>query len=718
MKPPRTGRDLVKGDKLAWVAFAIVAVIPWLPFLRLSVMNNLISGAQYAVVGVSLVVLTGWVGQISLGHAALVGVGAYVTGFMVGHFNMTFPVVMLIGAASGALIAAVLGTVALRVRGLYLAVATLIFSWMADEFLFRQRWLTQHSTIEVRALGREGFFPYLDWASPNKRAYYYAAWATVFLVIYICANLRDSKTGRAFFAVRGSETAAASLGIDVVRTKLTAFAISGAIAGAAGGLMMVGQQTVQPDQFGLSVSLFYLSIVVVGGLSSMGGTVVAALIFAALNELFFRVESLAGYLEVVSAALLVLVLLLYRGGLAAFWETVIRSLGPFGLRIRSNLAFTQRWLSKVFSSFDLIRHSVNSALTRIAEKAVRKPSGGPAKRGSRVPSRRLSLLLPKRHIQPEPPLDVESVLDAALVVSSQNGAGSLLGRRLVEEKPVSLTDIRSLNLPQPVLPESRESQRPLIEARGITVQFGGLTAVKSASLTVREGEIAGLIGPNGAGKTTLFNAIAGLNRPTEGRILLYGNDVTSLAVHERAIVGVGRTFQAIQLFGQLSVFDNLLVATHMHNTSRILSHVFVGPSTLREETKGRRRVNRILSLLELEEHAASRPADLPFGVLRMVEVARALVTGCRVIMLDEPASGLGNVETDRLIEILKLVRDLGVTLLLIEHDVRMVMAVTNYVYALEYGSIIAEGPPESIQRDQRVIASYLGEPAEAEAAGV
>jgi ABC-type branched-subunit amino acid transport system ATPase component/ABC-type branched-subunit amino acid transport system permease subunit len=628
----------------------LLVAFPWIPGAA-GLLSGVNQAAVYTVVAASLVLLTGWVGQISLAQAALVGVGAYATGWASGTLGIPFPLNLPIGAAAAALVAATLGVVALRVRGLYLAVATLVFSWAASEFLFRQPWVLAQGTSEKHIVGGEGSLLAFDF-SGSRLAFYYAAWATAVIVLYGLTNLRDSKTGRAFFAIRGSEVAAASLGMNVLRYKALAFALSGALAGIAGNLVITHARVVSPDAFTFNQSMFFLAIAVVGGISSLGGAVTASFLFASLSEIFFRFPAVSSYLQLISTGLLAVTFRVYPGGIARLAATVAAK-----LRVP---AVTER------------AHAVGR---RLRPPRQAKEAG--------------TLLLPTE--QP------------------------VLGAQ-IDPPPVDLRPQNTVVKAPAPASTSRDERAVLIEASDVVVQFGGLVAVNHASLTVREGEIVGLIGPNGAGKTTLFNAIAGFNSPTAGAISLYGHDVTSLPVHRRAELGVGRTFQLIQLFPQLSVFDNLLAATHLQNPTGFVQHVCASGPALQAEAAARRRVARVVDLLELTDVAHRPTAGLPFGVLRMVEVARALVTGARVVMLDEPASGLDNRETDRLIEVLRFVRELGATLLLIEHDVRMVTSVSDHLYVLDRGKIIAEGGPAAIQNDPAVISAYLGRSAGAESA--
>lgn len=679
---PYRQTDPEKLQRALKIAVPVLVVWPWI--MPYSVLGNSLDAVVYALIAMSLVVLTGWVGQISLAQASFVGIAALTTGLVARGLDIGFPANMIIAAAASSGAAMILGVVALRVRGLYLAVATLIFAWMCDSFLFRSPWMGAgggSSTISDQRIGARGGAPTFDFTS--RRTLFYVMAAVGVLVLFALSNLRDTKTGRAFFAVRGSEMAAASLGIDVVRTKLIAFALSGAIAGIAGNLLMINQRTVVPEGFLFTWSLQFLSIAVVGGLGSLGGAIGAGVLFAGLNELFFRVAALAGWLEVVSALLLSLVLLTYPGGIAALGD-----------------AFRRRFSTDESSHEPRAPGRLHAAWGQARARFMPRPTE-PVAIASSSDDWFTQVFGAEEGAHDEViPVEVNGNGASGQSVNGANGLGTNGARGL---------DLRSHAIVGALDPD-RARRTVVLDAEAVTVQFGGLRAVDNASLSVREGEIVGLIGPNGAGKTTMFNAILGLNDPASGRITMFGQDVTALPPHLRARLGVARTFQVLQLFSELTVFDNLLVATHLHNPSHVISNLAAGPVTLHAEAAARDRVRRVLALLGLESYGDSSVRGLPFGVLRMVELARALVTGARLIMLDEPASGLNEAETDRLAEVVTGVRGLGVSVLLIEHDVRMVTSVSDYMYVLAQGRLLTHGVPGDVQRHPEVIAAYLGEP--------
>jgi branched-chain amino acid transport system ATP-binding protein len=249
----------------------------------------------------------------------------------------------------------------------------------------------------------------------------------------------------------------------------------------------------------------------------------------------------------------------------------------------------------------------------------------------------------------------------------------------------------------------------MLRLNGITKVFGGLTALEDISLTVKDGTITGIIGPNGAGKTTLFNIVTGLYTQTAGEVHLAGENISFFPPEKLASLGLVRTFQNVELFGQMTVLENVMIGLHTKSKSGILSSAFKLPGQIKEEKYIRERARHWLEFTGLADLAEITADNLPFGKCRLLEISRALAVEPRVILMDEPAAGLNSLETAHLALLIRKIKESGITIVLVEHDMDLVMDICDSIIVLNLGKKLAEGTPRQIQENQAVIAAYLGE---------
>jgi ABC-type branched-subunit amino acid transport system ATPase component/ABC-type branched-subunit amino acid transport system permease subunit len=646
---------------LAAVALAVGLVWPQLPYFNTAGNSFLLTLVLiFALVGVGLTMLLGWGGQVSLGHFAVVGLGAYITAHLSTH-GWSLAGLFLVCGAVGAVVTVLVGLPALRVRGLTLAVTTLGFAVISTDWLFHQSWIGSDKpfgmTVEAPRLGAGLGTPL------SEHAVYYVALVVLALAVAAAAALRRTNPGRLFVAVRDNERASAAFGAAPATVKLSILAVSGFFAGTAGVLWADAWKSVTPLHFTADVSIAIIAIPVIGGLGSISGAVAAAV--ALYAGAFFVGPHVSGLF------------------------------GDFG----HNLGFSL-FLAGAGVTFTLLKlptglaGAAQAVWQRYLDRRVSSRGG-------------------------EPPLDLppEAELRSAI-------AGSRSGRLRRQERPpeddvgagvtprvgpaVWRTHLDRRAERMRVADPDASSAQPLA-VTGVRVRFGGIVALDQPDITVGPGEIVGLIGANGAGKTTLMNVISGFIRPVEGSVSLFGAEVVDLPPDIRAAFGLSRSFQDATLFAGLTVVETLEVVIGQRHKVGVVSAMVGAPWVRASERHVRGEATEIASRFGLGPWADARTSELSTGTRRVCELAAQVAARPKVVVLDEPTAGVAQREAEAFGPLLRKIRDeLDCAVLIVEHDMPLLMGLCDRMYALEAGRVIAEGTPDEIRHNPRVVSSYLG----------
>jgi ABC-type branched-subunit amino acid transport system ATPase component/ABC-type branched-subunit amino acid transport system permease subunit len=581
----------------------------------------------FALCAISVTVLTGWGGQLSLGQMAFAGIGAlsaaaFVRGVSLnigwrstrlikGHLpKVPFVPALLLGAIVACLFAVAIGVGALRVKGLLLAISTLAFAIAAQAYIFPRPIFTGVEGATTVQLPRGNLGPF-DLAHLN-RGYYYFTLAALVVVLVLVGHLRRTGIGRTIIGVRENEPAASALTVSPTRAKLTAFALAGFVAGLGGAVLGGLVVTIGFSErfFRVEDSLTLVAVAVIGGLGSLAGAV-------------------AGALWVV--------------GLPAFWpdnQTVPLFTSSIGLLII---------LLYIPGGFTQIGYWFRGAILNWLEK--------------RLPD---------------------------------------VATKTLTAPPVSLTHAATRR------PVRADFDGSVLATRDLTVHFGGIIAVDSVDIHAGAREVIGLIGTNGAGKSTLLNAIGGYV-PSRGTVELLGKDITKLPAHRRSHFGLGRTFQAATLFPELTVRETVQLALEARHATPFWGSLMWLPRATRAERSKRAEAAELIDFLGLGRYADRFIAELSTGTRRILELAAVLAVAPPVLCLDEPTAGVAQREAEAFGPLIKRVQqELDATLIVVEHDLPLILAISDRVYCMEAGAVIAEGVPDAVRSDPLVIASYLG----------
>ncbi len=604
----------------------------------------------YTILLLGLDIVVGYVGEVSLGHAALFGIGSYTAGVLSFQLQVPFLIAIPASVVVTAIFGLILALPALRVNGPYLAMVTLAFGTIIQILINEMTFLTNG------AMGISLRKPILFGHQVTATDYYYIVLVMMVLMVVLVHRILKSYLGRAFEALRDSPIASDCMGVSVYRYKVYAFVISAALAGLAGGLFTYSEEYISPNTYNFELTILFLLAVIMGGRKTRTGAILGAIIIVMMPNILsdialFRILALA----------FAVIAVLQSGFLLARKKRRVNELIAPVL-----LTFALAVFSYQIDNITDYRLTIFGAMMLFVMYYL--PDG--------------IVGFVRNLVQAYKPQWVHR----HAVISTQGDAQHVW---TVPDHPVT-------------------TRGNLLEAQNILMQFGGLKALDKVDLNIAKGSVHGLIGPNGSGKSTLMNVLTGIYQPTAGAITFNGKNLAGMSPAAIAGTGVARTFQNVQLFGEMTAIENVLVGLHHTYHVNLLQVVFNTKAYSQQESAARLRAASLLNFVGLASFANEEARNLPYGKQRLLEIARALALSPSLLLLDEPAAGLTAPDIQELIGMIKKMRDHGITLVLIEHHMDVVMSISDTVSVLDFGHKIAEGVPAAVQADEKVIAAYLG----------